>query len=205
MQRLEERYPWPHKKPPWKFDPHGWLANSTAQVLAEQVSTHTELIVECGSWLGLSSRYLLSQAPNAKLICIDHWKGSFEHYESEECRKRLPSLYERFCANCWQYRNRIVPMKTSIQEGLDEIASYSLRPDLIYLDASHDKTSVQRDLSLCLKLFPNTRVVGDDWWWKSVQTAVRELTEQKGLPLQTKGNAWLVALRTNLKTQALQT
>src|SRR5690606_40474206 len=65
-----------------------------ARLLSRFLSPQSVLVVELGSWLGKSTRFLLRQAPHATVVAIDHWKGSAEHQRRH--RHRLISLYETF-------------------------------------------------------------------------------------------------------------
>jgi hypothetical protein len=190
---LKERYSWPTRIPQLGFDDHGWLAHSTKLQLARCLSESTELVVECGSWLGLSTRFILEEAPNAAVIALDHWRGSPEHHEIPECQQRLGRLYESFLRNCWNYQDRLIPMRKSTLQGLEEIADLNLQPDLIYLDADHSYKAVHEDLESIARLFPSTVVVGDDWWWASVKSAVYDFTSaHDDFIFTATGNAWVL-------------
>lgn len=96
VDELKKRHPWPDRQPRVPEDWHGWLSNDTLSLPYWNLSGSTRLVVECGSWLGLSARAILLGAPNAVLVCCDHWKGSPEHQLNFDCVRRLPALYETF-------------------------------------------------------------------------------------------------------------
>lgn len=190
---LRLRYPWPAKKPPFKFDGHGWLADKTRAMLARYLSRKTVIILELGSWLGCSARFMASRAPNATVICIDHWKGSAKRHCGKDIRKRLPRLYDRFIANMWPLRNRIIPMKSHTVVGMKEVDSLSIVPDLVYVDAGHDTTSVQNDVITALSFFPETRIVGDDWTWATVRLGIQIVAEKFGFGIEHNRTAWTLS------------
>jgi hypothetical protein len=191
LRGLAALHPWPSlppQVPPNKE--HGWLLDSTREVLAASLSAQSRVIVELGSWMGLSTRFLADHAPCATVIAIDHWKGGPDHQDNAEYRELLPQLYETFLSSCWEYRGRIIPVRASTIEGLREVARHGVRPDLIYMDADHRYVAVKRDLEESLALFPSAKIVGDDWTWQSVREAVTAVCAERGLTIAHSGNAW---------------
>lgn len=170
---------WPNKKPDYPFDDHGWFEDCNREMLSGYLSDKTRCIIELGSWLGKSTRFMLDKAPNATLYAIDTWEGSpeFAHLDIGD---RLDHALERFMANCWEYRDRIKIKKMRSIVGIlacmgDFIFEEIDRPDLIYVDASHDFKDVSNDLRLIAQIFPTAQVVGDDWNWPSVKQAVIDM------------------------------
>ncbi|MGO8745687.1 MAG: class I SAM-dependent methyltransferase [Thermoguttaceae bacterium] len=193
LEKLAAQHPWPSLPPQTPANKeHGWLLDSTREMLAASLSAQPRVIVELGSWLGLSTRFIADCAPCGTVIAIDHWKGGPDHQDREEYRAMLPHLYETFLASCWEYRGRIIPVRASTIEGLREVAGYGVRPDLIYLDADHTYDAVKRDLEEALALFPSARIVGDDWTWQSVREAVTAVCAERGLTVIGSGNAWQI-------------
>ena len=73
-------YPYNEVQPVLPFNNHGWYNNrSYIEKLVEEVNP--TIVVEVGSWIGLSTRHIASilKQPNAKLYAVDHWLGSAEH------------------------------------------------------------------------------------------------------------------------------
>ena len=105
-------------------DWHGWLFNDTLTLLYDRLTRETQLVVECGSWLGMSARAILFAAPNAAVVCCDHWKGSIEHQPQSgnyDWSRRLPTLYETFLRNMWPWRDRVVPIQADTLDGMAEV------------------------------------------------------------------------------------
>jgi hypothetical protein len=189
--------PWPSERP--RIDPEppvmGWLADGTRAVLKESLSADTSLVLELGSWLGLSTRLIADLAPRAIVIAIDHWRGSPEHHGDPVLSAMLPTLYETFLALCWDYRDRIIPLRRSTLEGLALVADLGLRPDLIFIDAEHSYEAVSAEIELCLHRFPETVLVGDDYDWAGVRSGVDEAALRHGLTVETVGVPWGWKLR----------
>ena len=182
FQQLALKYPWPSEKPDVPVQQQGWCDEPNQKMLSSLLNGPIKIIVEIGSWLGNSARFILESAPQANMICVDHWFGSKEHLESEHehIRKIIPTLYETFLVNLWDYRSRLVPLRTDSIRGLHEIHRSGVKPDLIYIDASHDYHNVFEDVKTALDLFPNSVICGDDWHYEDVRRAVGELAQEYG-------------------------
>jgi hypothetical protein len=162
--------------------PDGWCCGQNIRMFGNLCGPDTRVIIELGSWLGRSTMHLLEAAPNATILCVDHWLGSAEHQTRPEWKEKLPRLYETFLRHHWPSRDRIVPMRMDTVEGMHEIAKAGVKPDLVYVDASHDADSVCRDLSSARLLFPSAQLCGDDWTFETVragvQRAIRDWPDQ---------------------------
>ena len=191
FRRLAEKHPWPAEKPDVPAKEQGWCDEPNRKMLSGLLEDSTKIVVEVGSWLGSSTRFILDHAPSdAKMICIDHWFGSKEHRESasESIRAQIPTLYETFLVNLWNDRHRIVPLRTDSLPALREIHRFGIKPDLIYIDASHDYHNALEDVKTALDLFPDSRICGDDWHYEGVRRAVNELAQKYGKKIDIEGN-----------------
>jgi len=185
---------WPSTKPDVAPDHHGWLASDTKRLFADLLNHHTKQVVEIGSWLGLSARFILDHAPHAHLYCVDTWRGSPEHHRKAEYRSRLPRLYETFLVNVWEHRDRLTPVRCDSVIGMRHLANrLNVRPEMVYIDADHSAAGVSRDLRTALNLWPAARIVGDDWTWNSVRAGVSAvLKDRSDLTLRSVRKAWMV-------------
>ena len=184
LSELRKAYPWPTERPDVKPEPKmGWFCGDTANMIKRYVNRDTRLIVELGSWLGLSARHILSWSPTLHLICVDHWKGSAEHHRRPDCAKfmRDDLLHKTFIHNMWKFRERLTAVRNSTLEGMQEIADCKLMPDIIYVDASHDEESVLADCRTARKLFPGAQIVGDDYCRGPVAKAAHRFADENNL------------------------
>lgn len=194
IQKLLAKYPWPDAPPEVPEDWHGWLCPETAHALAKHLSPATRLVVECGSWLGMSARAILDSAPAAVLVCIDHWKGSPEHQPENgpsQWSRRLPSLHQTFLRNLWPWRGRVIPLRADTLDGLAEVAGCGLVPELVYLDSEHTVDRVVRELAFCTEHWPRAWIVGDDYVNPAVASAADRHAATSGRPIQKRGAAFL--------------
>ena len=84
----------------------------------------------------------------------------------DETARVLPTLYDSFIANCWEQKDRILPLRMKTTDGLLWAKICALTPDLIYIDAGHDFIDVLSDLTQAHAMFPQARIVGDDFDWR---------------------------------------
>jgi SAM-dependent methyltransferase len=75
LKSLAAAHPWPTLKPNVGLPQEnvGWLEDGARQVLTQAISPETKLVVELGTWLGKSTRFIADLAPSAVVIAIDHW------------------------------------------------------------------------------------------------------------------------------------
>src|ERR1700722_2585716 len=131
------------------LDEHGMFSN---KYYLDQMLTlyHPKTVIEVGTWLGLSARYIASNLPQeGKVYCIDTWLGSEELYRVHgwylENRHRFAVLYQQFLSNNvhTNFQNTLIPVRmTSLEaaEALNVIA------DMVFLDAAHDTENVRKDI-----------------------------------------------------------
>ena len=168
MEKIKQHYAWPSEKPHVLPNEHGWFHNpEKVKALESLIKPNMNILCEIGSWLGQSTRVLLNAQPTAYVLSIDHWEGSSEHNITQF--PFLPVLYETFLVNCWEYRDRLIPIKANSIDGLQIIAKYNIKPDLILIDASHKYQDVLKDLETAYQLFPNAIICGDDYSWMEPQ------------------------------------
>ena len=188
---LWKRYPWPHAKPnvPPNDQPI-WINDATVQVFHDKIPSNAKVILELGSWKGVSTRLLAGVAKGADVIAVDTWRGSEEHTDDTEVKNMLETLYDTFLVNCWDYRDRIIPLRMTTLEGMENVADAGVQPDAVYVDAAHDTHSVLVDTETAVRLFPNARIIGDDFSWKSVADAVQIMLEKNGWAYGWYENTW---------------
>lgn len=180
VERLSRCYPWPAEKPNvppslWIDGfPDGWCCQQNIEMF-KRLTPARGIVVELGSWLGRSAIHFMQQTRCEALICIDHWEGSEEHKVNPDWAEKLPTLFETFLVHLWDHRDRVIPMRLDTIAGMESVNAKGIRPDLIYVDASHDPDNVARDLSCALRLFPDAKICGDDWTHESVREGIARI------------------------------
>lgn len=194
LEELKKKYPWPSEKPsvPPLYSkgntPEGWCHGNNVKMFEGLVNEKTKVIIDAGSWLGLSAWHFLRLAPNATIICLDTWQGSAEHQKN----KLLPVLYETFLVNMWEYRDRIIPIRLNSMAGFWEIYKHLIKPDLIYIDMAHDKESVIQDVNIAWRTFPDAQICGDDYTWQGVKDALEYLQNNTEMKFTTYKSCWKI-------------
>lgn len=177
------------------FDPHGYYGNSD-KIEKLFGAFKIETAIEIGSWLGTSTRHIASLLPsNGKIYAVDHFLGSTEHQPGErEYNSALPRLYQQFLSNVIHAKltDKIIPVKMSSVEAAHHLCQ--VMPDLIYLDASHEKEPVLIDLHAWYPYVKGRGILcGDDWRWPEVAAAVRIFAKEQKLTIYSHDNFWSLA------------
>jgi hypothetical protein len=183
------------------FNPHGWFSSENANALSYLIKKYKcRTIVELGSWLGKSTRFIAKLLDSEGIVyAVDHWLGSDEHHREDrkDVSDILPVLYEQFLSNVIHEKleDKIVPLKMTTTEAAKIL---KVRPDLVYVDASHDEKSVLSDLSTWYPLLNDSGILcGDDWTWAQqgvypVREAVKKFAKKNALEIETNGPFWLL-------------
>lgn len=172
------------------FDDHGWFVNQH-QLKKMIANNKVETVIEVGSWLGKSSRFIASQLPEkGKLYCVDTWQGTILSNGHRMKSQRLTTLYQQFLSNIKHANltHKIIPIR---MESMEAANALDIMADLIYIDAAHDTQSVMKDI---YGWYPHLKqggvMTGDDWHWKTVQIAVRECAETLKKKVCYEDNFW---------------
>lgn len=176
--------PWPAEKPKIKPSQVKWFHGAHRNVFNKLCGQHPQgIYLELGTWTGVgSTKFVLDRFPQMSVIGIDHFKGSSEHQRKDEYRPIAENLWEHFCCNLWNYRDRLYPISNNTIDAMKSVAAAGIKPDVIYIDAAHEQEAVYNDLKTALELFPGAIIVGDDYIaphlhpgvWKAIDQAVKE-------------------------------
>lgn len=167
--------------------PWGWCAEKNIELFNKYCNAGTRCVIDGGSFLGLSASELYKAAPNAQIICVDHWRGSAEHHRPgrSDIADVIDNLFGVFCANIYDKRDRIRCLKAGSVEGMKWLYREGFRTEVVYIDWSHDLQSVYDDTRTALACFPNAVLIFDDWQRKGVhggaKKAIRESLTKRNL------------------------
>lgn len=182
------------------FNPQGWYRNGPSMEWLVR-RTNVKVVIEVGSWLGLSTRHIASILPEDGVVyAVDHWMGSPNEDNSQF---DIPNLYRQFLSNVIHEKltHKIIPIKMS---SLEAAKTLQVKPDLVYLDATHDFTNVMLDLIFWYPFVKGHGVLcGDDYFWNHdpykgggpVKRAVDIFARENNLTV--RDDAWMWYLEEN--------
>ncbi|MFN7996964.1 MAG: class I SAM-dependent methyltransferase [Bryobacteraceae bacterium] len=188
LDALRARFPWPADRPDVPENLHGWNNSENYRLFDQILARRPRVIVEIGAWCGQSTQYL-ARRTDGVVIAIDHWKGSTEHQWVDEWQALLPTLYETFLTNLWDWRDRVIPVRLDSISGMQLLAELGIEPDAIYIDAAHEYEAVKQDIETAQRLFPGALLCGDDFTSYGVAPAVVETIPDH----HTDGRVWRAA------------
>ncbi len=199
-EKLETLFQWPTEKPNISENGYNWFGGDNASVLGQVIKERQpKYILEMGSWNGSgSTKFILRAAPEAYIVCVDHWSNDendyvqkeFNIYEVRKIWHHIKSLFETFLVNTWEYKDRLTPLKAKTVDGLQILGKLNIPFDVIYIDAHHDYESVLHDITVSYKFWPNATIVGDDYTWPGVRQAAHEFANENNLEVIIVGNCW---------------
>ena len=202
IRDLRRRHPWPAVAPDLPFNPHGWMGEGNRRLVQRLLTElQPKCIIEVGSWLGLSARFMLEHS-TAHVVSIDLWDHAVvgEGMLREAGLSDARTLWEQFVANqlACGCRDRLTPVRANTVAGLWLARDAGLNPDLIYIDASHERAHFEADLATAARCFPAATLCGDDWGWGgpggyTIRPAVTALAAQRGQRVEVDGECWVIA------------
>lgn len=159
-----------------------------------------KLVVEIGSWEGASALCWCQTAD--KVICVDTWLGSIEHYRYsgfEWGRERLqiedhyPTIFRTFADNIRRngYQDKVIPITIDASQAYLILEECLLDIDLIYIDGAHDYYSVLNDLRHSYSLVSNGYVSGDDYFGE-IERAVQYFINENNLYVLSKDSQYIL-------------
>jgi predicted O-methyltransferase YrrM len=153
----------------------GWMTEEELIWLAIAAGNKS-LIVEVGSWMGRSTSALAENTLGIVIAC-DTWEGSEEHFDMLRDKPK-GWLKEQFLAHAGRYENMAFFQSRSLDLAA-ALVKLDIRPDMVFLDASHDYESVKADILAWMPLLrPGGVLCGHDYdppHWMGIKQAVDEL------------------------------
>ncbi|MDP2014566.1 MAG: class I SAM-dependent methyltransferase, partial [Actinomycetota bacterium] len=151
-----------------------------------------KVLVEFGSWEGASALAWAREARDrnieTKIICIDTWLGSPEHWrnalpdtEWSQDHLRLsqgePTLINTFrnAVLVQGFGSKISPLRATSECGSEYLRAQGIQADAVYVDANHDHYAVANDLRFARSILSARGIIaGDDWAHPPIKRAVLE-------------------------------
>lgn len=177
-----------------RVDLQGWIG--MPWILEKYVEEKKpSLIIEVGSWKGLSASIFAKKIQELSLdcavLCVDTWLGSVEHQNSEEIIEYMNAgfpegLYYQFLFNMKQmnYDKIVLPFRQTGHNAAKFLLKNKILADMIFIDASHEEEDVTNDLIDYYRLLRDDGIIiGDDFEWDSVRYAAEIFASDNRLNL----------------------
>lgn len=133
----------------------GWMTYKELKWLAKQAKKHSK-IVEIGSYMGRSTRALADNT-NGVVYAVDDFKGPRDMNLPSSIRDNLFEIFINSTGDLIQL-GKIIPVAISHENIQVE------KPDMVFLDGSHEYPDVKRDIKLWLEqLAPGGLICGHDY------------------------------------------
>ena len=190
------------------LDLQGWNGNS--QVFGDIIAEiRPSTIVEVGTWKGQSAinmgKVIKELSLSSKIYCIDTWLGAVEFLTTMKdtperdlkLKNGYPQVYYQFLSNVIHNSldDVIIPIPNTSITGAKYLKYYGIVPQLVYIDASHEKEDVLADIEAYFSLLDSGGMIfGDDYInWEGVRQAVDEFAAHKSVELQIlENNFWVI-------------
>jgi hypothetical protein len=76
LLELQRRYPWPSESPNLPFDRRRWFDGTHMRSILDLLPKGPLLILEIGSYLGASLRFMMEASPASFFVAVDPLSGS---------------------------------------------------------------------------------------------------------------------------------
>mmetsp|Transcript_14797 Transcript_14797/g.22415 ORF Transcript_14797/g.22415 Transcript_14797/m.22415 type:complete len:394 (-) Transcript_14797:156-1337(-) len=122
---------------------HGMTSTTVAKYFQSHDGFEDSYVLSMDSWL-LDLRFTWN---GFKSKHVQETKTADYFIGTSKAQGGYSTMYYHFLANCikTQTTDRIVPLPTAAQNGAMTLLSHGIRPDFIYLDASHSNPDVYID------------------------------------------------------------
>jgi hypothetical protein len=158
------------------------------------------VVIEVGSFLGYSAIKMAKEVKKmglpTKIICVDTWLGSPEHYRMYKAKEDVrigykngyPTLYQKFITSAIENEVQDIicplPYPSSIAFKIlkNIFEDIDIQADFIFLDGSHEELDVQLDLYYYYQLLKyGGQMWGDDYGWEGVHKALDSFCETNSI------------------------
>jgi hypothetical protein len=170
-------------------------------------NTKPNVVIEVGSFLGYSAIKMAKEVKRlglpTKIICVDTWLGSPEHYRMYKAKEDIrigyefgyPTLYQKFIASVIQNEVQDIicpfpyPSSVAYKILVNIFENIGIKADFIFLDGSHEENDVYMDLYYYYQLLANGgQLWGDDYGWEGVHKALDSFSSQNNLSYEVLPN-----------------
>lgn len=208
MDVIERIHAHAFAQPLLEYDMDGWMDAEAfprqferAVAAAAQATERELLVVEVGSWKGLSAcvmaGHLRERGLRGRVVAIDTWLGSPEHLATmARDSTGVPTLYRQFLSNVQHLglQEWVYPFPVASTQGGHFLEQHGVLADVVYIDAGHETEAVALDAAVFWRVLrPGGTLIFDDYAWASVARAVDDFAAERGLAVVVDGSVAAVA------------
>jgi hypothetical protein len=182
---------------------HGWLSRETELALTYvlQKNKH-KVVVEVGSWLGLSTTYILqNMEKGTTLHCFDKFQNILKSPYNIKKMTKFDEFYlttprfETFCKNIAPHiGDKTCNVIThDINNFLEILITEFVTPDIIFINAVKNHEKLLSTYDKIFKYNKKTIIVGEDYIFEPVKKAVSAYEKTKGLSVYKFDTCYVMA------------
>ncbi len=212
---LHDNFPWPDVT---GFHAHNFTLGGGGRELVERELDHIQnnkkIMLEIGCFMCASTKRWLEHDPDLLIVGVDPWnedlKEQVKRYVDRPLLNRLypdPHDQQRFVndvnnqgpletalANVIKYKERFIPVKGYSPDALEAIKHAGIEPDIVYIDGAKQI----EDLEECHRLWPETKITGDDWHWGRthgypMRKIVKKFAKAHGFGIEANWATWVLS------------
>lgn len=160
---------------------HGWLSKDTKLNLEYGITKYKPTnILELGSWMGKSTCYM-RKLIDANFYCFDKFQNVCLSPYLIKSYNPINKFYftcqrlETFSKNIMNIKNRdnnVYAIRKDAYKSLEFMHKYGINVDMIFIDFIKSQYKLYTFLCDCIRYFPNTIIVGDDYVFDTVKQGV---------------------------------
>lgn len=173
----------------------GWFSDTDRMIYAGAIAQYGKnaILAEIGTWKGRSLTSILPIAKKLEyrqVVAIDTFTGSADEIDTSHAEAKTVNIREVFETNI--KNTGCADLVNILQQ--ESIYASTFFPDeyfdVIFIDAQHTYEAVRADITTWLpKLKPGGTLLGHDWLWESVSSAVIDTLSPLG-PQHITENMW---------------
>ena len=194
ISALREAFPWPKSPLAARADRLSRRRDELVclgceRLLERHMDDQRWLILHWRATRGIVTRVLASKVWNAVVVAVGHWNDAINTDYPPGVRRGDTPAAGLFFDDCRRFRDRIVPMRRTPAQSLDELASLSLSPQMIFTTA-RSGTELAEDLALWTERVPDAPLMGTGWLRGPVGEMARDFARRNVVELDALDDAW---------------
>ncbi len=175
-------YRWPKQRPESKIAELDERPSvDLAELLANALHPATHLILEVGAASGQLTRVFATHPSGTKVIALEPWESDESFPERQ---------LEHFESQCWEHRQRVIPVRSSISEGIQLVADAQLDVNVVMVNRPDPQEEPLETIRHIFNCFPAATVIGSDGLVCDYGSSLEQLATEKEYRLRRQNGYW---------------